>query len=349
MTSLPADKLSQAKSLREAIKPLVVSKSAFTSNFKKFKDVDVSLLSRNTQEQVHIVNLLASWVFVSKSLHELSLSKALAINPKSTAVEYKDSAFLIGACLDCDATGIGKRDCLKCKATGDCSNSLCKEGKYRVKSPEFGDILMDCKVCQGTSFCTSCNGAKKVPGKCGKCNGTRRSADKGRAFLVAQKKLFVLAKQLDETLREDFIRSQKAKGLVEIGGKWLNKAELEAYRAKQSALSEMKKIQKQASFNQSKKDQAVKLLAQLDELYEKDREAASAKVDAFLNEYQSAELRKRFTLKLQFLELMSEGKKLEGQGKVSQALRNYREAYKIDPTIGLKNKIIRLDDQTIGL
>ena len=46
---------------------------------------------------------------------------------------------------------------------------------------------------------------------------------------------------------------------------------------------------------------------------------------------------------------MKNGRKLEEQGKVSKALRNYREAYKIEPTITLKNKITDLDDQTIGL
>ncbi|MCM8535384.1 MAG: hypothetical protein NE334_05560 [Lentisphaeraceae bacterium] len=299
-TPILADKLSQAKELRESIKLLVVSQTNFQKAFKLFKDADVSLLSANTREQVHTVNLLASWVFVSKSLHETSLKKVLAINPKSTAIEYKDSAFLIGPCIDCDASGIGRRDCLNCKATGDCSNSLCKEGKYRVKSPEFGDILMDCKVCKGTSFCTYCQGAKAVPGKCGKCNGSRRSHDKDRAYLIATKKLFVLSRQLDELLREDFIRSQKAKGLTEINGEWLDATELQAFNAKQAALAEMKKIQEQANLDKDKQAQAKRLLDQLDLLYKRDEDSAKAIVDELFNNYESPELRQKFTLKLKY-------------------------------------------------
>ena len=190
------------------------------------------------------VSLLLSWYIKDKPLFEKSVAEIEKHSPKSPMLIYRTAENLKDTCSACQGSGLGKLKCLSCKGEGTCTNSLCKEGKVKVKNKDFGEILVDCTICLGTDNCKKCKGEGTVLRNCSKCRTTGMAFSRDKVKELLKDKLSVLKQFLEEKDKVKFEALQKSKGLVKVDGNWITKERLrEMEAAKLKAERDAAKLQ----------------------------------------------------------------------------------------------------------
>lgn len=152
-------------------------------------------------------------------------------------------------CENCNGEGKAQQPCSLCNGSGRCALNGCMDGWIPVRFKQVGRVdknsndgkveYKKCKKCNGTGYCSECDGEGKLAVVCKKCqgNGWVVKAEKVKLAYhyfageakAAQKKETELKEIEDKRNREQEERNRRIKeesnmrerGLRKIGGIWM--------------------------------------------------------------------------------------------------------------------------------
>ena len=149
-------------------------------------------------------------------------------------------------CPYCQGGGESERPCPACKGSGRCQYANCQGGRHRIHQIN-GDKYENCRECKGTGKCQKCGGNGRLEGKCVRCGGSGKSMDKEQVLAAYKKHADAAAKWAQrerereererkeaeeraererereerERKEEELAEEMRARGLVNVGGKWM--------------------------------------------------------------------------------------------------------------------------------
>ena len=324
-----------SQKLSEMINDLLTQENYSEEIISKYKAFPIdSLADDSFSVAYHEVSLLLGWYTKDKELFLQSI-KHLEAYQQSDYLQFKSKEAFVDTCDSCEGSGIGKVSCFSCKGNGKCTNYLCNEGKIKVKNKDFGEILVDCSICLGKDTCKKCGGEGTVPANCPTCMRKGIAFSMKKVRTVLNDKLLVLKALVEKKAEVDFITSQKAKGLVKVGDRWLTQSQIQQLSAA--------KNNGQAPYNPES------LLESLEKLYANDAEGTVLKVKQLRQQFPESELNLQIDNKLEYIRLLSESESLEKAGEINRLVRVLKEALSLQDSKELRQKIQYFDEQTLGL
>ena len=294
-------------------------------------------------------SLLLSWFIRDKQLFTKMVVEIEKKSPMSPILIYKTSVNLQDTCQACEGSGIGKVTCLVCNGKSTCTNSLCQEGKVKVRDKEFGVILVDCSICLGADICRKCKGEGTVPGNCAPCRTTGMAFSKEKVKMLLKDKLIVLKQLIEDKDKAKFESLQKSKGLVKINGEWITQKRLQELEVERSRLQEAAAKMRLKEEQQGIDKSGESLLKALTQKFKANSAETAAIVENFVKRNPKSKMVQPLAKKLYFLQLLQMAEEYESRGHIGKAVTALSEAVQIEDSPELRIKIKSLDEQTIGL
>ena len=327
----------------------VQSYRKFVANYKK-------LPTQKHTERMIAIGIIGARIY--------KLEKEFTYFAKYLQKNYPESAYLetvhvknlSDECQTCAGEGVAKKQCLKCKGSGACTNRSCSDGQvsgYDRVDGRFVVVQRQCIICKGSAKCQTCEGGGEALGTCTKCYKKGYVYSTAKALETYGGLIKEMIDEADAANEEAKKQEMIAKGMVEIDGVFYTKEQVakmekDALEARRIADEAERKAMELAEAKQ-KEQQAAGILQRVDSMIAENPDEAITKLKTFISEYPDHEKVGEVKKELEYADLYKQAMGLEKQGAINKAIRKYQEVLKYKNTEEILLKIKKLDEQTIGL
>ena len=321
-----------------------------------FTNMHAELSDGELKEQILAVGILGARLLNLKKEYIKFKTILKGRYPQSIFLEKLKTQNLSKECAVCEGEKQSMRKCFKCKATKNCQNKSCKEGK--VFTLVFGSgkakkQKRTCTICEGTGNCATCEGRGEVQGACNTCNKKGYVFSPSKGFGALNETLQDIITSQKELGNKEFIQTLIAKGLILYKGEWMRRNQRDSLKDKEAEevklLALTLKKQREDADQQKINLRAHTLLKQFDKRLHENSSAFAKLLKNFIRDYPTCDCIIELKKGVSYCQLYTSGREYEKKGNYEKAISSFSKAQKLRHSKALAKRIKKLDDDSTGL